>query len=500
MHPGVESEFKLRSAHPVELATIDAFLREADLEVTASATRRLGDIYLDDAGMSLREEGLGLRLRVEHGGCTITCKGPAERRGALFVRPEASAPWPSPTTPRTAADLPLELRNAVEPVLLQRPLVPALRLHTLRETRTVAVDGAVLCEIAIDVTDAHGSGQAIRFAEVELEVLEDLPTCERLAAALQARLDLAAAPDDKPTHALSCLGLLAPAAPCEATSLAARLRRHLAAMHRAESALRQGPDPAAVHDLRTATRRLGALVTAFAAAWPKGEAGWLDDHIRALGRELGRLRDLDVALSELPRLAPLLPAGVGSGGEALRTTLAAARARAREHLLEWLGSRQRLVDAQRCDDLLRRAGNPAAIAAEEAERAVAHARDEWRHRAGRAVDDGTARHLHSLRIATRNLRFLLEEFAELLAGRLAKAARRLVRLQGTLGELGDHEAVLRVLQGLLDAPPVPPTPHEAAALGAIAQHLHEAREKLLRRALRASERARKRRFLAPKGD
>lgn len=491
---GVESEFKFRARHRLEPALVDATLRELGL-TTATATQvRLGDIYLDGAGMELRAAGFGLRLRVANGACTITCKGPSELRGALFVRTEQSAPWPSPTTPRVAGDLPPTLRDAVEPILLQRPLVPVLRLHTERELRVLTADGAPFCEVAIDATEAHGSGEVIRFAELELEVLDDLPTCERIAAELQARLQLAPAPDDKPTHALRRLGIHAPRS-AQTASLAGRLLARLAALQRAESATRTCGDTEAVHDLRTAARRLQAVATAFADAWPDGEADWLRHHLRALARELGRVRDLDVLAAALPALTAAMPPSLHGGGDELQAAIQAARTLAHTHLVEWLRCPQRLADAQRFADLLRAPGKTTPIAREDATDRIATARARWQSRARTATATNDAASLHALRIATRDLRFLTEELDDTLDGALAKPARRLRRLQDVLGGVCDLPAMQLALLALAENPTTPASARLLTALGCALQQLHDATEPRQARADRAIQRAMRRRFL-----
>ena len=142
------------------------------------------------------------------------------------------------------------MRDAIEPFVIDRPLQPILRLNMQRESRLLQYEGRDLCELTYDRVEAEAEGRTAGFLEVEIEVFDDLPSCERLAESLMEVLPLHAAGDDKPTHASALLGLVrpqhrVPELSTDAPSgevVAAIAERHLDAMQRAEVGVRDDLD------------------------------------------------------------------------------------------------------------------------------------------------------------------------------------------------------------------------------------------------------------------
>src|SRR5262245_56415936 len=312
----IETEFKLRATRPLEVAVVDAAVRDLGFGCRAMATSQHVDTCLDDDDGSRGRAGIGLRLRTTRSGNRVTCKARGTRENGKFVREEHEADWPADAAPRSARELPPPLRDAVEPFVLDRALVPTLQLATQREARVLQHDERDLCELAIDHVEATAAGRAASFQEIELEVVDDVADNERLAQALLQRLPLLAAEDDKPTHAATRLGLppapaLAPAPTADtsvADAVAAIATHHLDAMRRAEGGVRADRDPEDLHTMRVAVRRLRSIVRAFRDLWPETTATWLLDQLGDLGRRLGGVRDLDVLLAGLADDLPELPA------------------------------------------------------------------------------------------------------------------------------------------------------------------------------------------------
>ena len=145
-----ETEFKLRALRPIEVDAVDAVVRDAGLICGVSDSSRHVDTYFDDESGSLTRAGIGLRVREDKSGARVTCKHKGTQDGGLFVRSEYEAEWPEDRAPRTADDLPPSLRDAVEPFVLGRALVPILRLETQRDARVVQRAEHDICELAID--------------------------------------------------------------------------------------------------------------------------------------------------------------------------------------------------------------------------------------------------------------------------------------------------------------------------------------------------------------
>ncbi len=494
MQRDVETEFKLRATGDLEVPAIDAAVREAGFVPRAADTRRHVDAYLDDARGSLRRAGIGLRLRDVGGSRDLTCKMRGQRNGSLFVRDEWTAPWQLATAPCTAAELPPPLRDAVEPFVLDRPLVEALQLVTRRDRRTLQSDSRDLCELAIDHVQATAAGRSASFVEVEIEVFDDLPGCERLADRLARGLPLQTADDDKPGHAAALLGLQRDpngTAPVRASmpvgeAVAAIVRPLLLELQHAEAGVRRDDDDAHLHAMRVASRRLRALLGSFGDLWPASERKWLLEHLGETGRRLGALRDLDVVLVDLPPAIDRLPTSLRRASPAVLDWIGRCRRNTRAQVVQWLGSAARLSDQRRlCDAIAALPFGDAAAEplADELPRRLTRATRRVRKLA-RSMDAGLPfEPLHRLRLACKRLRYLAEAFGALPGHDYDKSVAAVARLQQSLGTVCDHELATRRLGEWIPsaAAAIGDNLHVAALLGALAS-----------RAALAAERSRKR--------
>jgi len=94
------------------------------------------------------------------------------------------------------------------------------------------------------------------------------------------------------------------------------IREALEKMLGLSDAVRDGDDVEAVHDMRVASRRLRAAIDVFGSAFPSKEFDRFERDVKAVTRELGAARDLDVMIQTLAKmeltLAPSEQAGVES--------------------------------------------------------------------------------------------------------------------------------------------------------------------------------------------
>lgn len=456
MHRDVETEFKLRATHELEVAAIDAAVREAGFAaVDPSATRHV-DVYLDSDEGALRRAGIGLRVRSSNGSRHVTCKTRGERNGGLFVRDEWQSPWPPAHAPQRAADLPQPLRDAVEPFVLDDPLREVLQLATQRDRRALQCEQRDLCELAIDRVQASAAGRSTTFVEVEIEVLDDLPACEHLADRLLQRLPLQAADDDKPGHAVALLGLEQAPAPQPALSPSMPLglamktiaAPHLLAMQQAEVGVRRDDGADSLHSMRVALRRLREIVRCFREPWSKDERRWLLDHLAETGRRLGALRDLDVVLAELPPAIEGLPPALRGASPAVLDWIGRRRRHTCEQVLSFLRSPERIAGQRRLLDAFAAASRRPEAALPLAE--VLPARLEKATRKVKKLATALPAELpfeplHRLRIACKRLRYLADEFASLPGHDYDKSLAAIVRLQQKLGAVCDQEVAMRRL-------------------------------------------------------
>lgn len=494
----LEREFRLRATKPIEVAAIDAALREAGLQCTATDSTKRLDTYLDGDSGQLRQAGIGLRLREDRRGRHLGCKHSTQRQGALFVRTELEEPWPLESLPRSAAELPVALRDLVEPFLLDGHLTVQLQLETQRETRQMSADGQSLGEVAIDhVVTAIGPRQQ-QFVEVEIEAHDDLAGCERLANQLTTTLPLTAAEDDKPTFAAALLGLPAPppggpstlADATAAAAITAIARRHFSAMQGAEAGVRSGLDPAHLHGMRVALRRLRSLVRAFRSLWPEATANWLQAEFAATAERLGKVRDLDVMLASLPTSIATLPTGLHDGAHVGTAWIRDQRAREHEALLGWLRDPERLAHTRQQREALvvpeGTLGNLplAGLASAKLGEAAGKVR-----RLAKALDPELPHEpMHELRLACKRLRYLGEEFHDLPGLAMGKSLAVLTKLQLSLGAVCDHETAAARLIGWLPNL-LQELPAAAPALAGLATSHHLAAQAARKRASKHVRRA-----------
>ncbi len=497
----LEIEYKLRAARPLEVAAVDARLREAGVPVRSATFTTHTDLYLDDANGSLARAGTGLRLRRGDRGGELTCKARAAQNGARFERTEIVAEWPDPGTPQFATQLPELLRDAVEPYVCANPLVVVMRLDVVREHRVLQHDGRDACELAIDRVTAHAGARSARFEEIELEALGDSAFAGQVAGELAHTLALEPATTDKPGHAAALLGMRRPTTCPEALrpdepagrAVARAVEGHLATLQAAEAKVRQDPAPEHVHAVRVALRRLRSIVQAFAELWPIGAADSIRARLAAVSRRFGAVRDLDVLAVGLESAAASLPGDLRSATAPVAEWLEREHAATRAHLVDWLRSTERLAEHQALLGDLRTIATGSAGAtmplADLLRPRLQHAAASVRKKAGRLSDDPPLADLHRLRLANKRLRYLCEDFGRPTGLVEARVLRRVVRLQQVLGDVCDHELASQRLLALVDRP-ASATAASLAALGGLATWhaaaARDARQAALARCRRAS--------------
>lgn len=467
MSDQIESEFKLRALQPIEVAAVDAVLLELDVRCRHRERRQHVDTYLDDDAGSLRRLGVGLRLRASASTRRLNCKMRGAIEGSLHVRRELEAPWPHEQLPQRAADLPDELRDALQPSLLERPLHPVQALHVTREVRVLVEDGADVCELAVDAVEARANRRTATFQEVELEVLDDVAASERVAHELRERLPVEFARDDKPTFAAALLGLdrrrvdtaaptpdgtaslpVAQAAPRDVCAGLAAIRRGCAEL--------DGDDaPERLRQLAAEVRRTRSLVRAFAPLWAEETTSRMLGHLGEVERTLGSLRDLDTVLELLPSALDALPPQLRATSEPaagwIRRQRAAAGAELREQLQRGplLAAIEALEHAALEPDP--RSPIAAAAALELAPTLLHEATSELREQVDAIPEELPTEPLHRLRCAAAHARALAEHFAGLAGTDFDKSRRAIARVERRAGEACDHEVASERLLGWVHA-------------------------------------------------
>ena len=225
------------------------------------------------------------------------------------------------------------------------------------------------------------------------------------------------------------------------------LREQLAALHAAEPGTRLGRDPEELHRMRTAVRRLRAILGAVRDMF---EPRWLA-HLRKeldwLGTLLASRRDLDVLHQYLISEVSPLPAGRRAAGRRLLERLDVQRGRAHARLLAGLDSPR----YRRLQRRLEHAGQrpPVVTADLSLPDVAAHAFKKLRKAVGALPKDPSDAALHDVRLRVKRARYAAE-LAEPMRGRPAKRfIKRAKKIQDALGEHQDATVAEERLRGLM---------------------------------------------------
>jgi CHAD domain-containing protein len=227
----------------------------------------------------------------------------------------------------------------------------------------------------------------------------------------------------------------------------ALMREQLEAIRAHEPGARAGADPEELHRMRTAVRRLRAILGAtremFDPRWLGGLRGELD----WLGTVLGGLRDLDVFRQRLREELGSLKRARRVAGRVLLDRLDAERARAREAMLAAFES-PRYVKLL---DLLDKAvEHPRVVTAELSLPAIAAGQFRKLRKAVKALPESPSDDdLHAVRIKVKRARYAAE-LAQITVGRPAERfVARAKKLQDILGEHQDAVVAEERLRGLV---------------------------------------------------
>lgn len=211
------------------------------------------------------------------------------------------------------------------------------------------------------------------------------------------------------------------------------------------AACRPRHDPDRVHQLRVASRRTIAALSAFRGVVPAKQRAWFEKRLRRIRRAAGSTRDLDVLTGRLAREGVGVKnlSGIAAKAAVVRGRLLAMLAKRRDvsrqpirgvldelTAADWAARVERLVDG------VRRSGRDEPFAAFGCRR-FRQLVSRFFRRADRKLED--AADIHQLRIEGKKLRYALEIFAPVFPAAERDACHEaLETLQETLGEFTDH--------------------------------------------------------------
>ena len=416
----------------------------------------LDNIYYDTADLSLRRHGISLRLRRKGRDWLQTVKLAGTSSAGLSSRPEWETPYSGHFDFSAVDHLPTQKWMA-RPKLLAR-IVPVCETRFRRITwKFPAESGHVL--LTLDRGWIIGNGRREAISELELELAgAPVSAIFGLATQLAQRVTLTPSVLSKAergyrlhtgaAHAPYKAGIVtlsAPMAPVDAfRRIALDCLQQLQLNHPGALA---SEDPEYIHQMRVATRRLRAALRLFAPVLPEHLEASLRDRLSALTRQLNRVRDLDVLLTEVvnPVLAaqpdePRLPA--------LASDITSRRYAARKQTVALLAASDYgcfLLAALESLHAL-----PAIDPAATGVAGFATARLSRLHKKLRrlvaAAEINDPLSLHTLRIGVKRMRYALEFFSPLAPANAShRAIRMLAGIQETLGQLNDLNSAGAVL-------------------------------------------------------
>lgn len=482
MTHNTESEFKLRAQQPIEIATIDSTLQELGQKCRLADARRHTDTYLDDERGSLLRQGIGLRVRAGGGKRQLTCKTRRKDDGRLFVRDEIEAPWPTEELPASVHDLPDDLREAIQPFVGERALMPQQVLNVHREIRMLTDGDKDLCELAIDFVEATANDRTATFQEIELEVCNNLEANERLAKQLQERLPVDFAQQDKPSHAAALLGIQDPI-DATAEELALRpissvipeqLQQILVANVELEHAVRDVGHRATVHEMQVGLERMATMIRAFDDLWQQPVHERMCTHLHTTHRQLGAVRSFHVLLDNMRNQVGSLPMQLHEAGNETVLWAEGQRDVAMDRLSEWLGDeRRKATCAEFAQDITAMSAD-----AESAQKPLLHeaptrlaaAVKELRERLAATDKALRPEDAAAIREPLRQVRHLAAQFASVPGMSFKKSLKAVARALRHVDNACELEATTTTMLQWVATPSADLTSHSwrAAALGGLA--------------------------------
>jgi len=237
------------------------------------------------------------------------------------------------------------------------------------------------------------------------------------------------------------------------------MRFHFAQMLRHEDGTRLGEDIEALHDMRVATRRLRAAFEVFGEAFEPGVLKIYLKGLRATGRALGSVRDLDVFMEKAQVYLETLPVGEKNSLDALMNAWHEQRTEARNRMISHLDSQEYAAFKRKFNVFLNTPyaginqipiGQPTPCLVSElaplliyTHLAIVRAFDPF-------LVNAPIERLHSLRIEFKKLRYTVEYFREVLGKKAEMVIDELKLLQDHLGDLNDAQVATQLIREFID--------------------------------------------------
>lgn len=232
---------------------------------------------------------------------------------------------------------------------------------------------------------------------------------------------------------------------------------HFAQMILHEAGTRLGEDIEELHDMRVATRRMRAAFEVFNDAFDRKAVKTHLKGLRATGRALGRVRDLDVFMEKAQHYLDSVPQEGRSGLDPLLSLWENERQEDRAKMLEYLNSQDYAVFKRKFLKFVTTPGAGAEVISEHSPNQVklvapilVYTRLAAVRSYGPLLESAAIDQLHALRIEFKKLRYTLEFFSEVLGKETKHLIVEIKKLQDHLGDLNDADVACSILRQFLD--------------------------------------------------
>jgi CHAD domain-containing protein len=232
---------------------------------------------------------------------------------------------------------------------------------------------------------------------------------------------------------------------------------HFAQMILHEAGTRLGEDIEELHDMRVATRRMRAAFEVFGKAFDRKAVKVHLKGLRATGRALGRVRDLDVFMEKAQQYLDAVPQEQRTGLNPLLSLWEAERLEDRTKMLHYLNSEDYANFKRRFLKFVTTPGAGAKKISENSPHQVqlvgpiqVYTRLAAVRTFGPLLESATIDQLHALRIEFKKLRYTLEFFSEVLGKEAKEIIAEIKKLQDHLGDLNDADVACSILRQFLD--------------------------------------------------
>lgn len=226
-----------------------------------------------------------------------------------------------------------------------------------------------------------------------------------------------------------------------------------------EPGTRAGEDIEELHDMRVATRRMRAAFEVFGPYFRKKAIRPYLKGLRATGRALGPVRDLDVFMQKAQTYLESLPEDERGGLDPVLNSWKSGRIEARQKMMDYLDSHQYREFIQTYNQFLNSPGegarsfdpdNPVPNTVREVAPMLIFERLAAVRAYEALLDNATIEQLHMLRIEFKKLRYTVEFFREVLGEEGKKVVDDIKRFQDHLGDLNDADVACGILNELLE--------------------------------------------------